>query len=213
MMKTFEVIKSKARIVANGGLTLVGKLLDSIGFQSRCDQLPVAKNHPENQITDGEIFASAIATMCAGNSSFESVRDFKDDPAFYAEALGINRFPSAERFRQRLDQAAEEEVTLGASLHKELRDMNLALLLQENVSITPLPNGDIPVDVDVTPFDESKSHKEGVSRTYKGFDGYAPIDAHVGMEGYFVNTQFREGKVHSQKGTPSFLIETIDLCN
>lgn len=32
----------------------------------------------------------------------------------------------------------------------------------------------IPLDIDVTPFDNSNSQKEGVSRTYKGFDGFAP---------------------------------------
>ena len=37
---------------------------------------------------------------------------------------------------------------------------------------TALANGLVPVDIDVTPMDNSKSKKEGVSRTYKGFDGY-----------------------------------------
>ena len=31
--------------------------------------------------------------------------------------------------------------------------------------------------IDVTPIDNSKTSKQGVSRTYKGFDGYAPIMA------------------------------------
>ena len=42
---------------------------------------------------------------------------------------------------------------------------------------TALANGLVPVDIDVTPMDNSKSKKEGVSRTYKGFDGYAPMMA------------------------------------
>gem|GEM_PF-3441105 len=37
----------------------------------------------------------------------------------------------------------------------------------------------LPVDVGVSPFDNSKSHKEGSGRTYKGTDGYAPNFAHV----------------------------------
>ena len=32
---------------------------------------------------------------------------------------------------------------------------------------TALANGLVPVDIDVTPMDNSKSKKEGVSRTYK----------------------------------------------
>ena len=62
-----------------------------------------------------------------------------------------------------------------------------------------LNNGYVPVDIDVTPFDNSKTHKEGVSRTYKGFDGYAPIMAYIGTEGYCINTELRIGKQHCQK--------------
>ena len=40
-----------------------------------------------------------------------------------------------------------------------------------------LPDGMVPVDIDVTPMDNSKTSKLGGSRTYKGFDGYAPMMA------------------------------------
>ena len=45
---------------------------------------------------------------------------------------------------------------------------------------TALANGLVPVDIDVTPMDNSKSKKEGISRTYKGVDGYAPMIAYIG---------------------------------
>jgi hypothetical protein len=57
--------------------------------------------------------------------------------------------------------------------------------------------------MDVSPFDNSKTQKEGVSRTYKGVDGFAPIFAYLGTEGYLVNLEFREGKQHCQKNTPN----------
>jgi len=41
------------------------------------------------------------------------------------------------------------------------------------------------LDIDVTPFDNSGTKKEGVSRTYKGMDGYAPIFAYLGEEGTY----------------------------
>ena len=78
---------------------------------------------------------------------------------------------------------------------------------------TALANGLVPVDIDVTPMDNSKSKKEGVSRTYKGFDGYAPMMAYIGTEGYAINFELREGKQHCQKGTVKFLQETITLCH
>ena len=70
----------------------------------------------------------------------------------------------------------------------------------------------VPVDIDVTPMDNSKTSKQGVSRTYKGFDGYAPMMAYIGTEGYAVNFELREGKQHCQNGTVEFLLETISLC-
>ena len=81
-----------------------------------------------------------------------------------------------------------------------------------HIEPTALDNGFVPVDIDVTPFDNSKSNKEGVSRTYKGFDGYAPIMAYIGTEGYLVNLELRIWKQHCQKETPDFLRETIELC-
>ena len=212
-MKIIEAVKSSARIVTNAGLALVGSILDKAGFHGMCNELPVAQAHPENQISCADIFATAVGTMCSGNSSYEASREYGADREFYQDALGIERIPSAERLRQRLDQAAAEEESRGYELHDKLRETNVAILKASGASLTSLPMGDVPVDCDVTPYDESKSHKEGVSRTYKGFDGYSPMDAHAGTEGWFVNTEFRKGSQHSQKGTPKFLIETIDICN
>lgn len=41
----------------------------------------------------------------------------------------------------------------------------------------------LPLDIDVSPFDNSNTKKEGVSYTYKGHDGFAPIFAYLGKEG------------------------------
>jgi hypothetical protein len=39
----------------------------------------------------------------------------------------------------------------------------------------------------VTPFDNCKTAKEGVCRTYKGYGGDAPMMAYNGIEGFLVN--------------------------
>jgi hypothetical protein len=65
--------------------------------------------------------------------------------------------------------------------------------------------------LDTSPFDSSKSHKEGVSRTYKQFDGYHPVFSYIGREGYMLSCELREGKQHCQNGTPAYLERTIDL--
>nr|WP_230986832.1 hypothetical protein [Cohnella fermenti] len=51
--------------------------------------------------------------------------------------------------------------------------------------------------------DNSGTKKEGVSYTYKGMDGFAPMFAYLGQEGYGVNTELREGSQHCQNGTPT----------
>ena len=101
---------------------------------------------------------------------------------------------------------------IGDSLRKDIQQANVDMLREMHIEPTALDNGFVPVDIDVTPFDNSKSNKEGVSRTYKGFDGYAPIMAYIGTEGYLVNLELRIGKQHCQKETPDFLRETIELC-
>ena len=101
---------------------------------------------------------------------------------------------------------------IGSSLREHILEENVELLRMNGIVPSKLPNGFVPVDIDVTPFDNSKTRKEGVSRTYKGYDGYAPIMAYIGTEGYLINAQLREGKQHCQCDTPDFLRETIRLC-
>ena len=84
------------------------------------------------------------------------------------------------------------DVTPNRSQHQiKNGDILLTYILAENIrmlkgnGIVPgkHPNGYVPVDIDATPFDNSKTKKQGVSRTYKGCDGYAPIMAYIGTEG------------------------------
>ena len=53
--------------------------------------------------------------------------------------------------------------------------------------------------------DNSGSRKEGVSKTYKGHDGYAPMAGYLRQEGYCLDFEFREGKQHCQKDSPDLL--------
>ncbi len=75
---------------------------------------------------------------------------------------------------------------------------NVEFLINIDVPITPLPTGHTPLDIDVTRHDNSNTQKEGVSYTYKGMDGYAPIACCLGQEGWCIRYELREGKQHSQ---------------
>lgn len=63
----------------------------------------------------------------------------------------------------------------------------------------------VPVDIDVSPFDNSGSNKQGVSLTYKKHLGFAPIFAYIGAQGYMLDHELRPGKQHCQEGTPEFI--------
>jgi len=60
----------------------------------------------------------------------------------------------------------------------------------------------VPVDIDVSALDNSGSSKQGVSFTYKRYDGYAPIFACIGAEGYMLDHQLRPDKQHCQESRP-----------
>ncbi len=101
---------------------------------------------------------------------------------------------------------------IGSSMRSYILAEDIRMLRENGIVPEKLPNGYVPVDIDVTPFDNSKTKKQGVSRTYKGYDGYAPIMAYIGTEGYLANCELREGKQHCQKHTPEFLREAIRMC-
>ena len=69
----------------------------------------------------------------------------------------------------------------------------------------------IPLDMDVSPMDNSGSHKENVSWTYKYHDGFSPMFAYLRTEDYMLNSELRPGSQHVQKGMPEFLNESFTM--
>ena len=204
-MKRIRVELSNERLITPSGLTLVGAALGKSDLVKRSNHMAVDKKRSQPQIKNGDILLTYIGLLCQGKTSFDSVREFHEDPDYFKAALGISyAIPSAETLRQRMD-------AIGSSLREDILQANITMFKTIGVEPTALENGHVPLDMDVTPFDNSKTFKEGVSRTYKGFDGYAPMMAYIGTEGFLVDTELREGKQHSQKGTPAFLRQTLTL--
>ena len=194
------------RIIPASGLAVVGAILGKSDFTKRLNRMDITKNRSQHQIKNGDIILTYIGMLCMGKPYFEAVHEMDDDKDFYQAALGITRsIPSEETLRQRMDD-------IGDSLRNQILDENIQMLLANKIQPSALSNGFVPVDIDVTPMDNSKSGKGGVSRTYKGYDGYAPMMAYIGTEGYAINFELREGKQHCQNGTVEFLRETIKLC-
>jgi hypothetical protein len=156
-------------------------------------------------VPTGDCVIAAVATLCTGKSDFEAVATL-EDKVLTPESLGLQAFPSPVTVRQRLDEGAD------LFMHY-VQKANGDLLRRSKAPITALDTGHVALDVDVTPLDNSKTKKEGIGWTYKHFDGYAPIAAYLGEEGWALGFELREGTQHSQKETPAFLVRVAGLAN
>jgi hypothetical protein len=137
-----------------------------------------------------DILRSYIGLLTMGKSDFEAVTNCRDDDHF-RQSLGAARVPSAETLRQRLDEAAPK-------LRRIADACSVEFLKKARVTISALHTGHIPLDCDVFPMNNSKTKKEGVSRIYNGEDGFAPLAAYLGTEGWCLELELREGSKHSQ---------------
>ena len=201
-MRKIEYIVSNERLITPSGLSLVGQVLSKSNLIKKANRMRTEKRS-QPQIKNGDILLTMIGLLALGKSDFENVNEFHTDEEFYKNSLGIAySIPSESSLRNRLDG-------IGVSMDQQILDGNIDMFQSCKFEPSPIENGCVPVDIDVSPFDNSGSHKAGVSRTYKNFDGYAPIFDYIGTEGYLCNAELREGKQYCQSGTPEFLAETI----
>ncbi len=204
-MKTIKIEFSDERLITPSGLSLVGQVLGKSDLVSRCNKLMDKDKRSGPQIKTSDVLLTYIGLLCQSKTQYESVNEMLEDPEYYCLALGLSSdIPSAETLRQRMD-------SVGASLRNEILEANVSMLDRCKIEPTALDCGKVAVDLDVTPMDNSGTKKERVSFTYKKFDGYAPMMAYIGTEGFLVNTELREGKQHCQNHTPEFLRETLHL--
>jgi hypothetical protein len=208
-MTYFELSQSQEKLTSHAGLVLFGAAFEQTQLEQQVNpfHLPQAKREPT--ISHSDILKSYIGLLGLGQSDYEAIEPFRGDEVVFQLPLGLAGVPSSATLRQRLDQLAS--LAEASTLLTIIKEESLAGLKQAGASFSPTLRDLIPLDIDVSPFDNSKSHKEAVSRTYKGFDGYAPILAYLGGEGYMMNVELRPGKQHCQKETPAFLRETLRL--
>ena len=197
-MRKFIIEQSdKEFYTSHSGLALAGVCINKL-----CS-LPsgAAKAFPLSSGGKGigldDIVRSYVGLLCLGQSDFEAVTQHRDDE-YFREALGIGKVPSAETLRQRLDKVAKD-------LRALADECLIEFLENAEVAITPLDTGHVALDCDVFAMDNSNTKKEGVSRIYNGEDGYAPIGAYLGREGWCLELELREGKQHSQCNFIPFL--------
>jgi len=178
-----------------GGLVLTGEIFKRIGLNIS----------PTTKIKHPEVLRAMLGLLVQGRTSYEEIDIFRNSNLFKT-ALELDFVPAKETLRLYLKDISKSE-----SIERVLDTINLNLL--KKCSFTPVVASEdsyIPVDIDVSPLDNSRTHKEHVSRTYKGHDGFAPIFAYIGAEGYMLGSELRPGKQHCQKDTPAFLQKTIN---
>jgi len=196
----FTIDSTTEQIQSTGGIALAAMISEKIGFNFSDEQSKKQLIHPE-------MLRVMYGLFVQGRSSYEEIKLFRHDP-FFKKAFDLEYVPAKETLRLYLEKVAEG----GDSVLEKITDCNVNLLNFATFTPTMISGREyIPVDIDVSPFDNSKSSKEGVSRTYKGHDGLAPIFSYIGVEGNMLDNELREGKQHCQKNTPEFIMHNIKL--
>jgi hypothetical protein len=201
-MKHYKLKTGKGELNSTSGNHLCGLLLEDHARQA----IP-ANFQPRraDAIADRDILLSQIGLLCNSRTDFNDIDLYRDDELFM-NAYGLETVASEPVFRQRFDDLPAKRT------HAALRKLNTRLLSKRTFGRVDADGLElVPVDIDVSPFDNSGSSKQGVSWTYKKHDGYAPIFAYIGTDGYMLNSQLRPGKQHCQSGTPAFIGQSVGM--
>jgi hypothetical protein len=194
-LRRFIIAESEADFTSHAGLVLIGQALER--YSDLADDAAAVAPLRSDAMPHRDMLACFVALLCLGKTDFEAITGFRED-VFFHEALGVKQVPSEGILRQRMDAYADAYRTA-------VVDASLAFLSNVRAPVTPLANGLVALDADTTPLDNSGSCKEGVSYTYKGHDGFTPMAAYLGQEGWCLELELREGKQHSQGATPALL--------
>jgi hypothetical protein len=191
-MPRFELRQSTRHITSYAGLILVGQCLEAAKLELLDKRFPA----PKGQMPTSDIVKSYLGLLALGKSDFDAIEPFRND-RFFREALRIGKVPSSAWMRQRMERMA-------AALREETDAFSVRLLLRTEAPVTAI-NGFACLDFDTFVMDNSGTKKEFVDRTYQGVDGYTPIAAYLGNEGWCLALELRPGSQHSALETHFFL--------
>jgi hypothetical protein len=168
------------------GLALVGHHLQRLAphFKLIDQALPV-----RGGVATSDVLRSYLGLLVQGKSDFDAIENVRGD-TFFKHALGIELLPSSPTLRQRMDARA-------AALFEYVPPMIEALLASAQPQYGVLPCGWLALDIDTFAMDNGGSAKDGVGRTYAGVDGYCPLAAYLGSNGYCLDLALRPGTQHS----------------
>jgi hypothetical protein len=190
-----DIDTTKERIESKGGLILAGKLAGLMGLKDIIS--PVIKNC-------GKVLTELFGVLVQGEPDFEAARPFRES-CLVQEAFGLDSGLAVETVRLYTEKMTETPC-LVEGLTQQLQECSGRLVAQAAfTAIETKRNAYIPLDIDTSPMNNEGTKKENIGWTYKGFEGYHPIFAYLGAEGYMLTCEMRPGNQHCQKGTPEFL--------
>ena len=191
-MARFETKQSgNLQLTSYSGLALVGQCCQIAQVDAVIDpRIPVSQG-----MRTSDVVKSMVGLLSLGKSDFEAIEPFRQD-RFFKQALGLSKIPSSVWIRQRLDSKASQ-------IRDTACELAVRLLERAQAPITPY-RGYACCDIDTFAMDNSGTRKEDVSRTYQGFDGYTPIAAYLGNEGWNIGLELRPGSQHSAREADYF---------
>lgn len=205
MATRFKITQSNEDIIATGGIAMVGALLNDNRGLARVDKMTTDRIK-KGWISNSGIIKSVVGLFTLARTDFADIELFRDELAFRL-ALELEHVPSEETLRQRLDLIAK------LNSRQTLLDYAMRDLLRKVESFGTVKIGKhklIPLDIDVAALLNPGCKKEGIARTYHQIDGYAPIFAYLGSEGYMLANELRIGSQHSENGAVEFLRRCLE---
>jgi len=190
-MPRFELKQSTRNLTSNAGLALLGQCFTAARLDLLDARFPTSQG-----MRTSDLVKSYAGLLSLGKSDFEAMEAFRED-RFFKQALNLGKVPSSVWLRQRLEK-------LAPALSEETDAYSIRLLQRTEAPITAR-NGFTCLDFDTFVMNNSGSKKELVSRTYQGVDGYTPIAAYLGNEGWCLGLELRPGSQHSALETHYFL--------
>lgn len=145
----FELTKTNEILTPVSGLACVRALLSKTNLKKKLNSKKIPKMS-EPDIKNGDVALSYTGLLCQGKNDFESIEPFRQDK-FFKLALGIEKVPSSPTLRQRMD--------IASSWKNIILEESALLLRKTGAKITPCYKDYIALDIDVSPFDNSKTKK------------------------------------------------------
>lgn len=191
-MPNVKFRSSRRTLTSHAGLSIIGQCLEIAGVDSIDSRYPTSLG-----MRNSDVIKSYLGLLCLGMSDYDAIENFRHDKPFQ-QLLTLQKVPSTATLRQRLEKLAAKD------LQARTAAWSTTLLSLADVPITA-EKGHVCLDIDTFVMDNSNSSKEGVSRTYKKVDGYTPIAAYLGNEGWCLGLELRPGKQHTMKESNAFL--------